>query len=187
MASRTEGIALLSVYNDEEEEEDEDEEGEKVEEKEEEGEGEGEGEGEEEAGIGGEEKAGYGGEGDLKVPEDGAALGPDSGSEKTPPVPQSGTPSLQEEDSERKTLASPGLPTPTRTPPWKLQAPPPTVASQNPAPQGSISDAVAVRRSSKRSLTIVDYAHDETAMSPDNEVIALLVCHGAHSSFCVVP
>ncbi|MQL74653.1 hypothetical protein Taro_007000 [Colocasia esculenta] len=157
MASRTEGIALLSMYNDEEEEEEDAEEAERG------------GGGEARAA---EEEASDRAEDDLKVADDGALPGAESAPEKTPLAPQSWTPVLPDEDLEQKTLASPALPTvptPTRTPTPKHQFLLPSMPSQSPVPAASPADAAEIRRASKRSLTIVDYAHDETALSPETE------------------
>ncbi|XP_038985636.1 uncharacterized protein LOC120103698 isoform X3 [Phoenix dactylifera] len=120
MAAEAGGIALLSMYNDEEEDDDKQEP---------------------------EAHAGAGGRADA----DGGLKNNDYKTLKSP-VARSPTPPPFR-------LFQPSSPFPLTSP-----SPPPPVA-----PPTSFSDPVDVQRMRRGSLVIVDYAHDENALSPEPE------------------
>ncbi|XP_077228238.1 transcriptional regulator family protein isoform X2 [Tasmannia lanceolata] len=141
----SEGIALLSMYNDEDmdvdEEEDEDEEEDDLQEN------------DMEADV--EERYD-----DLRNPENFAS---DFARENTPPFLPS-QPSIP--DDEQTLEESPAPPTPQK-PQISISAPP--LLMQTPPQNPPLSDSFDIQRRRKESLAIVDYAHDETAMSPEAE------------------
>lgn len=137
MASKkkaSEGIALLSMYNDEDMDVDDEDEEEQEEEEEEEIEGDRN-------------------RGSDPMNEDAFPSEPFYGT--TPPIIQSQTP-ISDND---QTLKSP--------PPLTPQ---PQIPVSSPPPLPPVSDSSDVQRMRKGAFGIVDYAHDETAMSPDAEV-----------------
>ncbi|XXG67477.1 hypothetical protein AAC387_Pa06g0818 [Persea americana] len=136
MASKkkaSEGIALLSMYNDEDMDVDDEDEEEQEEEEEEEIEGDRN-------------------RGSDPMNEDAFPSEPFYGT--TPPIIQSQTP-ISDND---QTLKSP--------PPLTPQ---PQIPVSSPPPLPPVSDSSDVQRMRKGAFGIVDYAHDETAMSPDAE------------------
>lgn len=139
MASKkkeSEGIALLSMYNDEDMDVDDEEEQEQDEEEEEEDDG--------------------SDRNRKNDPMNEDTFPPESSYGATPPIIQSQTP-ISDHD---QTLKSPPLSTPQ-----------PQI-SPSPRPPNA-TDSLDVQRTIKGAFGIVDYAHDETAMSPDAEVILL--------------
>ncbi|KAJ0986037.1 hypothetical protein J5N97_004393 [Dioscorea zingiberensis] len=145
MASHTEGIALLSMYNDEEDED------------------------EELAAPPHED----GGDGDIdgSGSKDAAApLSEDTPTpEPTPPVAQSRTPIVSDEDPDYyKSLRSP-TPPPLPKISQSQPTPPLPFPTSSPPPAPPALESVEVRRAAMRSLGIVDYAHDEMALSPEPE------------------
>lgn len=146
MASKTEGIALLSMYNDEEEEE------------------------EEEAVdvVGG----GYRDEVDG-VPKDSAAPPPPvpTSDETPPPMFQSRSPLPSDEEMDHETLTSPipQTPPPPPIPPSQLAVPFTLPSPPPPPPSFSLPEPLDAPWARRGALTIVDYAHDEAAMSPEPE------------------
>ncbi|KAM0888701.1 hypothetical protein ACQ4PT_028179 [Festuca glaucescens] len=141
MASDTEGIAaLFSMYNDDDEEDDADE------------------------------------PGPPSPPPPAAATSPStsprSGGESSNPnpSPEHSSRSLPEEQAGRKTLASPQL-SPVLPPLPSRRSPPPfAVSSPSPPRPPLAAPPPGLPRPPRRgALAIVDYAHDEMAMSPDQE------------------
>jgi hypothetical protein len=99
------------------------------------------------------------------------------------PSPEHSSRSLPEEQAGRQTLASPQL-----SPPPSRRSPPPLAVSSPSPPRPTLAAAPppGLPRPPRRgSLAIVDYAHDEMAMSPDQEVElgeyvinnAAIICH----------
>ncbi|KAL6616096.1 hypothetical protein ACP70R_038366 [Stipagrostis hirtigluma subsp. patula] len=150
MASDTEGIAaLFSMYNDDDEEEDDADEPNPP---------------------------------SPPPPAAAAAAAPDSAVASSPPLPQAGgegsnptqeapSPSHPTETAGRKTLASPH-PSPALPPlPSRRSSSPFAVSSPSPLrPPASAPPADLPRPPRRGALAIVDYAHDEMAMSPEQEV-----------------
>ncbi|KAK3165501.1 hypothetical protein QOZ80_1AG0033970 [Eleusine coracana subsp. coracana] len=109
------------------------------------------------------------------------AAAPDLDGVSSPPLSQAGgegpnpsqvppSPSLTEESAGRKTLASPH-PSPARPPlPSRRSASPFAVSSPSPLHPPSTAPPADLPRPPRRGpLAIVDYAHDEMAMSPEQE------------------
>lgn len=139
MASKkkeSEGIALLSVYNDEDEEDMED-----VDEEED----------------------------NKEDAMDSDAIASDSAHESTPPPPSfQSQASLPTGDSTPKSDRVASLTPQQSHLSLRSPTPQPQPLPPPPPPSAPLSDAQTTRRGT---LTIVDYAHDETAMSPEAEVI----------------
>ncbi|PKA50174.1 hypothetical protein AXF42_Ash020119 [Apostasia shenzhenica] len=163
MAAETEGIALLSMYGDEEEEEEEEEVTSATDAAaaaaplEESG-----------AGEDSEEISTYGKDGRNRIPL---------------PIPDkpflSPSPLRPQNETDSKTLTSPlqQQPTPQPTPPR-----PPSVSRSQffspsslvySSPASAILEPIDGRRAIRGALAIVDYAHDETAVSPEAEVMEI--------------
>ncbi|XP_062222055.1 uncharacterized protein LOC133921267 [Phragmites australis] len=157
MASDTEGIAaLFSMYNDDEEEDEDTD------------------------------------EPNLPSSAPPAATAPDPAVPSSPPLPQAGredsnprqeppSPPLSSEPAGRKTLASPN-PSPALPPlPSRRSSSPFAVSSPSPLrPPSSAPPADLPRPPRRGALAIVDYAHDEMAMSPEQEDGEIM--NGAHGS-----
>ncbi|XP_038985632.1 uncharacterized protein LOC120103698 isoform X2 [Phoenix dactylifera] len=149
MAAEAGGIALLSMYNDEEEDDDKQ-------------------EPEAHAGAGGRADA----DGGLK--NNGISPSSYPAIESCFPSLGARSPLFPDEGADYKTLKSPVARSPT-PPPFRLFQPsspfPLTSPSPPPpvAPPTSFSDPVDVQRMRRGSLVIVDYAHDENALSPEPE------------------
>ncbi|XP_008789346.3 uncharacterized protein LOC103706867 isoform X2 [Phoenix dactylifera] len=153
MAAEAGGIALLSMYNDEEEDDEEQEP---------------------------EAHAGAGGRADADADADGGSKN-NGISPPSYPAIESSSPSLgarspffPDEGADYKTLKSPVARSPT-PPPFRLfqQSSPFPLTSPSPPPPvpppTSFSDPVGAQRMRRGSLVIVDYAHDENALSPEPE------------------
>ncbi|XP_010920286.1 uncharacterized protein [Elaeis guineensis] len=153
MEAEAGGIALLSMYNDEEEDDDEQ-------------------EIEADAGVGG------GADADGGSKNNGVAPPPYPALEGSSPFLGARSPLFPDEGSDYKTLKSPVARSPTPPPfrlyqqssPFPLTSPSPPPPAPVPAlPPTSFSDPVGAQRMRRGSLVIVDYAHDENAMSPEPE------------------
>uniref|UniRef100_A0A0A9CUN9 SAP30-binding protein n=1 Tax=Arundo donax TaxID=35708 RepID=A0A0A9CUN9_ARUDO len=157
MASDTEGIAaLFSMYNDDEED-DEDAD-----------------------------------EPNPPSPAPPAATAPDPAVPSSPPLPQAGgegsnprqeppSPPLPSESTGRKTLASPNPSLALPPLPSRRSSSPFAVSSPSPLrPPASAPPADLPRPPRRGALAIVDYAHDEMAMSPEQEDGEIM--RGAHRS-----
>ena len=148
MASDTEGIAaLFSMYNDDEDEDSD--------------------------------------EPNPPSPAPPVAAAPDPAVSSSPLLPQAGdessnprqeppSPPLPSESADRETLASPN-PSPALPPlPSRRSSSPFAVSSPSPLrPSASAPPADLPRPPRRGALAIVDYAHDEMAMSPEQEVETL--------------
>lgn len=157
MAAEAGGIALLSMYNDEEEDDDEQ-------------------EPEAQAGAGGHA------DGDGGSKNNGVTPPPYPALEGSSPSLGARSPLFPDEGADYKTLKSLVARSPT-PPPFRLyqQSSPFPLTSPSPPPPPlptSFSDTVDAQRMKRGSLAIVDYAHDENAMSPEPEVILVrfLIC-----------
>lgn len=152
MAADAGGIALLSMYNDEEEDDDEQ-------------------EPEANAGAGGSADAVADGE----SKNDGVAPPPEPAIERSSPYLGPRYPLLPDEGADDKTLKSPVARSPTPPPfrpfqhssPFPLTSPSPPPPALPPPPSSFVEPVDALKM--RGSLVIVDYAHDETAMSPEPE------------------
>lgn len=146
MASKTEGIALLSMYNDDDEEEEEQEHQQHLQQHQQQ---------EDDSGAG------------VRTDQETEKTAHDSASEPhTGYFPTKSPQNLSSPSPEIKSLRSP---TP---PPWpKSQRSTPMHHAPSPSPT---PPPEAVNRQNRRSgaLGIVDYEHDEAAMSPESEVIS---------------
>jgi len=146
MASKTEGIALLSMYNDEEEEEEEEQQQQHQEEE-------------------------YGSKTQINEVTNGMMLSNSMAEMLPDEVPSKSPQNLSSPSPEVKALRSP---TP---PPWpkSQHSLPLNQASPLPAllpwPPPEPADGQKGRRGA---LAIVDYEHDEAAMSPEAEVITIV-------------
>ncbi|XP_072993559.1 uncharacterized protein [Typha latifolia] len=139
MAAETEGIALLSAAYNDEEEEDDETH---------------------------EEPDRYDSAG---VSDSGGSQKPSESSlEKPSPLPHSRSPFLADLGEYHKTLRSPVAPTPPLSRSQHSSPFPLTPPSPPPPRSDSIAEALDPQRM-RRALAIVDYAHDEAAMSPETE------------------
>ncbi|KAH7651783.1 SAP30-binding protein [Dioscorea alata] len=154
MASQTEGIALLSMYNDEEDDDEEP----AVPPAEDDGDGDGYGDGD----AGGSKEIAAG-----PAPLSDGTPTP----EPTPPVAQSRTPLGSDEDPDYyKSLRSPTPPPLPKIAEFQSQPTPPVrLPSSSPSPAPPVLENFDGRRAAKGSVAIVDYAHDEMALSPEPE------------------
>lgn len=163
MAAHTEGIRLLSMYDDEEEEDDDEEEDHQR-----------------------DPKPTDADDGD----DDGEPVVPEPALENPSPMVRLRSPLLADEVADRKTLASPLPPTPPlpqsqHSSPFPFTSPSPPPPPPVAGPYASAAEPLDPPRTRRGALAIVDYAHDEAAMSPEQEVIFELLFAAVYSELLI--
>lgn len=157
MASETEGIALLSMYNDEEEDEEE-----------------------QQQELHHQQRQVSDDDGGDRAPidqePDEAAQDSIAPEHLPDSIPSKSPQNLCSPSPELKSLRSPTpppWPKSQRSSPLSLPSPAPTPPSPRPPqPPPPPPETVGDQKGRRGALAIVDYAHDEAGMSPDAEVIA---------------